>query len=342
MLYMEKRLAPKVDDFGAILLVHAICRRTQEAFSYHQANIASWVPQATTQRRTMLRPKENTWPPSLPILSRWRNSACDCLDILHWHVNSISAKAGGWEPPATFHLHLSRLILLSPTEALQSLTAASLAPQHPQNDLHVVAAKKLHSTVLRWAIEDRFKARLAVIHAGALFWHVRRYAVNSFLEPFGIFLSTLVLWAYSTSVHFFEELQTRETGQHGEGQAIPGSTVGSSKSVPITRNEVSEHSTRYEEDSMPLFFYIDRPCDDEIVQAFVTQGEKMSGHLTHIGSICHSGAPKKILEQGGQLLCQHTTARAADSEDSDHRPFVWGIAASFLEALHGLIKGMSN
>src|SRR5690606_14469586 len=54
-------------------------------------------------------------------------------------------------------------------------------------------------TVLTWAHQDRYKARLAVIHAGAVFWHIRRYASHSIMEPFTVFLAALVLWAFGSS-----------------------------------------------------------------------------------------------------------------------------------------------
>lgn len=57
------------------------------------------------------------------------------------------------------------------------------------------------SQVLQWAIQDQFKAQLSVIHAGALLWHVRRFSTESFMEPFGIYISTLLLWAYIVFLH---------------------------------------------------------------------------------------------------------------------------------------------
>jgi hypothetical protein len=58
---------------------------------------------------------------------------------------------------------------------------------------------RARSHLFQWAIRDQFKARLAIVHAGAMFWHVRRYSTNSFAEPFAIYMSTLVIWAYSVS-----------------------------------------------------------------------------------------------------------------------------------------------
>ena len=43
------------------------------------------------------------------------------------------------------------------------------------------------------------KARLSVVHAGALLWHMGRCLTGGFLEPFALHMATLVLWAYSAS-----------------------------------------------------------------------------------------------------------------------------------------------
>ena len=48
--------------------------------------------------------------------------------------------------------------------------------------------------VERWARYDQYKARLAAILAGILFWHVRHYSTNGFYESHTLLLATLALW----------------------------------------------------------------------------------------------------------------------------------------------------
>ncbi|SPO06863.1 related to alpha-glucosidase 2 [Cephalotrichum gorgonifer] len=329
MLYIEKKIPPDLDDFGTVILIHAICRRTKEAVHHHQTTLATWSPTARTVPRTAPSSApaaaEETWPPALPILSRWRNSACDCLDILHVSANSISAS--GWEHPAVFHLHLARLMILTPVAPLQVLAAAATVEPRQRGGAAGSAAAVARGQVLRWAVDDQYKARLAVIHAGSIFWHVRRYSADSFIEPFGVFLATLVLWAYSTSVQFASSRRRRG------GRGV----------------EDDEDDLEEEEDGAPRFFNIDRPMDDEVVQAFVRVGHKISGHLSRVGDICREGAGRKILRQGRQVLVARRKDRAgtggADAgggETSSHQkeegPFVWGIAESFVETLECLIR----
>lgn len=182
--------------------------------------------------------------------------------------------------------------------------------------------------MLRWAIDDQYKARLAVIHSGALFWHVRRHSTDSFLEPFGVFLATLVLWAYSTSVQF----ANRQT-QPG-AQATAGNTGAPPSASPLSPEPMAADT---EEDSEPPFFHIDRPCDDETVQSYVRLGQRMTGHLSRVGDICREGAPKKILGQGREIL-ERRRKGGTGGEGGDGGGFVWGIAGSYFETLGRLIQ----
>lgn len=308
-LYIEKKLPPSLSDFGVTLLAHAVCRRSTEAVHQHQIPLAWWVPTATTQSRTPSRPASQTWPPSLPILSRWRNSACDCLDVLHLHGNSVIAKGWGWEPPAVLHLHLSRMLILTPVAPLQALASAASLPRRGRG----VDAAGARGKVLRWAIDDQYKARLAVIHAGATFWHVRRHSADSFLEPFVVFLATLVMWAYSTSVQF----ASRQSLAHPEKERTPSSPA--------------EAGAAEEEDAEPPFLHLDRPLDDEAVQAYVRLGHRMTGYLSRVGDICKDGAPRGILREGREILLRR---RRGEVEVG----FVWVVAGSYVEALGYLIQ----
>lgn len=345
---MEKRLPPGLDKFGTIIMIHAIIQRTKAAVSHCQTGLVSWMPSASIQPRSATQRVEETWPPCLPILSRWRNSACDCFDILHWNANSISARAGGWEPLTIFHLHLSRLILLAPTGPLQTLASTISVPRAAWTSGDGRRADTARSQVLRWAVDDQFKARLAVIHSGALFWHVRRYSIDSFVEPFGIYMATLVLWAYSTSVQSATqackqaaEQQSATTragtgsGSNGPSHCNPSPSLSASASLPMTGLDECE----------PLQFHIDRPCDDEIVQAYVRHGQKMSGLLSQVGDLCQEGAPKRILLQGQQIFHRRRRFHAQPSDDrstasgnGNTGEFVWGVADGFIDILRNLAE----
>lgn len=126
----------------------------------------------------------------------------------------------------------------------------------------------------QWATRDQYKARLSLVHAGAVFWHVRRYSVKSVVEPFAIYAATLILWAYSTISHSLRAIQDNATEQSME--ILPNS---------------SEAEEGQETDYEPLFIYIDRPCDDEMVQRYARIGPKMTASMRRIGSITASGAP---------------------------------------------------
>lgn len=312
----------------------------REAVHHRGMPLATWIPTASTQPpNTHTKspspplPVQETWPPSLPILSKWRNSACDCLDVLHLNANSIIARGWGWEPPAVFHLHLARLFILTPVGPLQALAAAAGrrgADTSGRRGVDAGAREK----ALRWAIDDQFKARLAVIHSGALFWHVRRHSADSFLEPFGVFVATLVLWAYSTSVQFANR----------QAQPGPQATAGVTEAPPHTSplsSSTAKAAAEMEEDSEPPFFHIDRPCDDETVQAYVRLGQQMAGHLSRVGDICKEGAPRKILGQGREIL-ERRRKGGAEGEREGNGGFVWGVAGSYVGMLGRLIRSLGE
>ena len=88
MLYMEKKLPPNLGEFSTALLINAIYRRTNDAISQERSALNCWIPTATRQRRTDPATIDEGWPPSSQLSSKWRNSACDSLDVLHWSANS--------------------------------------------------------------------------------------------------------------------------------------------------------------------------------------------------------------------------------------------------------------
>jgi hypothetical protein len=342
---MEKSLPPNLGDLSTTVLIFAILQRTREAAIQHQTELTFWSPNAKRQPRLQSRaPAERSWPPAIPALSKWRNSACDCFDILHWNANSIAARAGGWEHPAIFHLHTARLLLLAPICHIQQLAAAPSA--NTSQGSQSIGSLTARNHVFQWAIRDQYKARLSIIHAGALLWHIRRYSSNSFLEPFAVYTATLVIWAYSTSVQSVGGKPGRDNVVL-DGQLRSGNTImpqGGQRSLDASELLDSDES---QGETEPTVIQLDRPCDDEIVQAYVCLGHKMSARMSRVGDILGSSAPSRILKQGIRLMtrAQHQSvggyslSRRMPSNtgwDSDGAFPGWGAEQSFADSLRAL------
>jgi hypothetical protein len=265
ILYIEKRVVSGIGEFGHILLIHALYHRMWEVGDYFRRPLSFWNPTAKKQSCETAIPTGSVWLPGIPSYSKWRNSACDCLDILHWTANSTVAKAAGLEHPTILHLHTARLFLLAPFREMRSL-ATSLATEKQR-------WSKRHQTlewqyIWRWMKHDQYKARLSIIHAGVTLWHIRRYSTNAFHEPVAAFIAVLTLWAYG-SCH------------------------------PHTSHESSPRAEQLRE---PSFIHLDRPCDDELVQLFVREGHTMRGNVTGVGDICGAEGPERVLRVGCEIL----------------------------------------
>ncbi|KAF4345684.1 transcription factor ZMS1 [Fusarium beomiforme] len=318
LLYMEKRQPPNLTEFGNIVLIYAICKRTKEATYQYETALSRWTPVAHVEPRTESVSVAETWPPSLQIVTRWRNSACDAFDILHWKANGKAANAGGSEHPTILHLHLSRLYILTPTKQFQKVAAAAIMWRSHSGIQNNVEYSEACNQIHRWANIDQYKARLSIVHAGALLWHVRRYSSNGFIEPHAVYLATLSIWAYSV-------FHT----PRNESQQLRG---GTQRSVPADGNESREHGANNElggeEEPDPTFIHLDRPCDDEMVQVYIRLGHKMAGYMQRVGNICSSDAPPKILKEGIRML---SNAKAKNK--------AWGIEDSFVKSLTSLLHG---
>jgi hypothetical protein len=307
-LYKKKAVDSNIGELGRVLLIHGLYRRTWEVASYHRDSLSNWIPSAPgTRAPSPAASGVEAWLPGNPVFSKWRNSACDCLDILHWSANSLVASRAGLEHPTVLHLHLARLILLTPATTIQNLASTilhhakrgTIPPNSSESQYY-----KDRSEVIRWFIQDEYKARLAIVHAGAMFWHVRRYSHDNMLEPFAVFLATLITWAYSTS---------SQTVKHQREQ------------------EQVEQETPEEIDSP--FINLDRLCDDELIQTFVLHGTRMTGFMAGIGDICQIGSSPKILREGAKILAGSGSHHGARSEVAIP---TWGVAAKnavFLEEL---------
>lgn len=118
--------------------------------------------------------------------------------------------ASGMEHPTVLHLHLAR-VFLAPlgyivrfAQLLSSTTSCSTLNSSPNPNLlnEIISQNQrthlrtLRTHIQKWATQDQHKARLAVIHAAALFWHVRCFSIDGFYEAEAVFSASLVLWAY--------------------------------------------------------------------------------------------------------------------------------------------------
>ncbi|KAF5719345.1 transcription factor ZMS1 [Fusarium mundagurra] len=320
LLYMEKRQPSNLTEFGNIVLIYAVCARTKEAAYQYGTALSRWTPVAHVEPRKESVSVTETWPPTLEMVTRWRNSACDAFDILHWKANGKAANAGGTEHPTILHLHLSRLYILTPTKHFQRVAASAVLRQNGSELQNNMEYSEACNHIQRWANIDQYKARLSIIHAGALLWHVRRYSSNDFIEPHAIYLATLSIWAYSV----FNTPRTESQQQRGDAVSKSVSAYGDHES----QRSVGNNEVESEEEPDPTFIHLDRPCDDEMVQVYIRLGHKMAGHLQRVGNICSPNAPPKILKEGIRMLSH---ARAKHKE--------WGIEYSYVKGLTSLLHG---
>ncbi|KAJ5315452.1 hypothetical protein N7476_005759 [Penicillium atrosanguineum] len=274
ILYIEKRLVSGIGEFSHILLIHALYHRMWEVGDYFGRPLSFWNPTAKKQSRETAIPTGSVWLPGIPSYSKWRNSTCDCLDILHWTANSTVAKAAGMEHPTVLHLHVARLVLLAPFREIRSLATSLATDQMRWSKRHQAIEWQY---IWRWVKHDQYKARLSIIHAGVTLWHVRRYSTNAFHEPVAAFLAVLTLWAY--------------------GSCHAHTTLASSPSIQMSGIEPMQE---------PSFIHLDRPCDDELVQLFVREGHSMRGNITGVGDICAPEGPERILRVGCETLSSLT------------------------------------
>lgn len=297
VLFIEKRSIPNICEFGHTLLLHALYQRLWEVSDYYQSPLTCWNPNAARQPRETAIPSSPVWLPGVPMYSKWRNSACDCLDTLHWHANGIIAKAAGFEHPTVLHLHAARVVLLVPFREIRNLATSLANTTIPWDSRLERNSDWQHAW--RWVKHDQYKARLSMIHAGSVFWHVRRYSTNAFHEPVSVFLATLALWAYGICSH---NLSLR---------------LSQTTAVPTTAGQ-----DQAEYDATPTFIHLDRPCDDEIVQLFVRKGQSMRGNVTGVGDICSPQGPSRVLKEGIRILSSLAST--------------WGITHEYIEILSKL------
>lgn len=269
-------------EFSRILLIHALYRRSWEVEDYLRQPLSYWKPTAERQAPGTFQ-RDSIYLPDIPIYARWRDAACDSLDILHWRAHSVIGATSGLEHPTVLHLNLARVILLTPIRDIYNL-AFSITKETP--NMPEAQTQQHINAVRRWAREDQYKARLAMVHAGVLFWHVRRYSASGFYEPSAILLASLALWAYGTFTN------------KGAAPASGGSSNGDTQ-----LGHDGGHVGDPEDDmEYPTSINLDRPADDEIVQAYIRRGDRMSAEVTGVGDIRGPQSPQRVLLMGSKLL----------------------------------------
>lgn len=342
-LYIEKKLIPGTSEFGKVLLIYGICRRTKEVCHQSRTQLTTWSPSARPQSRQDFQQKDETWPPSSELLSQWRNSACDCLDIIHWSANSKAVAAWGWEHSTILHLHLSRIFILTPLAHIQKL-AASWRFHDAGIESDPGRTIKTRELVLRWVFQDQYKARLSVVHAGCLLWHVRRYSTKAFLEPYAIHVATLVLWAYSIALQLYNYHEASLEPVPSVPTDIPTGSQTMNHTPPTNEPATAD---QIDPDVLATVVHLDRPLDDELVQLYIRWGGKMTAHLSRVGDISGKAAPRKILEEGHRLLTegiklnrdvQYGGHQSNGRQASDEQGTSWGIQLSFAESLSSLLE----
>lgn len=274
-LYIDKKLLPELGDFSHTLLIYGVIQRTREVQDHVQQPLSRFEPSAEKRRSSEMN-IQPVWAPSVPVYMKWRNSACDCLDILHWQANAAIGMAAGLEPAKVMHLHFARILMLVPLDQLLGLARMINIPFASSADTGKSSPEEIEMkrAIQRWAISDQYKARLAAIHAGVTFWHVRRYSTNAHYEPFAVLGATLTLWALST---FSPRLQSYDQ---------------------------SPRLAEAQETDTCEIILIDRPTDDELVQQFVRDGLKMRVHMTGVDDLWAPAAPYRVLREGKKLLAR--------------------------------------
>jgi hypothetical protein len=331
----QKHLVPGMEpEFMRIILIHALIdwhfstvsffsRSFRNDLKLKDKTVAPYVPLKEKQQTTISYSAAN------PEIARWRNMACDSLDILHWDAIARSSAVAGHEGPVFLNLNLARLVLLCPVRELQAFFLAGVQERltwKPSNGIlkAMEQAKTNEQVILCWAIRDRYKARLAVLHASGVFWHVRRYSSKSFGEPFAVFLASLVLWAYGKYAPKLNSLmnlnQAYENASPKSNLKSPASSrqiVGdinnqgdrafSTEGTPDPDTDEDESSSGSDSPlpvpkTFPSVMNIDRPFDDELAQYFIRSGENICAFMEGIGNICAPENSSKILTEGASLL----------------------------------------
>lgn len=173
-LYQNLSLIHLPSSLSGSVLIYALVQRTQEIAKYFDDPLGIATDSETWPHPISSSP-ERQYLPAISSFTKWRNGACDYLDVLHWEAMANSARERGLEGPIFLKLHIARLLLLVPVNEMLALadhlTKQNSSGQWLPHHLHPcrLSLATCQDTILTWMSKDRFKARLAVIHAGGLF-----------------------------------------------------------------------------------------------------------------------------------------------------------------------------
>ena len=304
-------------EYSRLLIIHGIFQRTWSVAAYHSQPLSQWSPSAsrtspTNQMKTTTSSSTQIWLPANTTFAKWRNSACDCLDVLHWAANATIGENKGMEHPTVLHLHIARVVLLTPYDNIVSL-AKQLAGEKLTTSFSAAAAAEEMArdkqAIRRWVAQDQYKARLAMIHAGVMFWHVRRFGVGGWYEADAVALATLALWAFSAFSESLGAVRERSRAVSRSQQEQPTQPLGNETNNGSGRAPASANihpqprsASASDDESLCEIILLDRPTDDELVQQFVRSGDKMKAHMNGIGDIYGPKSPEKVLLEGRKIL----------------------------------------
>ncbi|KAJ9142498.1 hypothetical protein NKR23_g7305 [Pleurostoma richardsiae] len=302
-LFVDRQMKADLGEYSNLLLLHGVFRHIFRIRGDSKRTLYTWDPSAQKPSNDDIDDTDGSIPNpnQRDALTKWQSAAMDCVDVLHWSANSTIGQLSGAEHATVFHLQFSRVVLCSPYEKLRVIAEylGSLTQGRQEGSRWMIEdAVKAENEVLQWAQQDEYKARLAALHCGSLFWHARRYSRRAFYEPLSVFLATLVLWAYSSYA----------------------------PRVPLMlpddlRDEDGSYGV-----SHPSFLHLDRPMDDEMVQFFVRFGRPcvMRAYVAGVGNIYGMKGSVRILREGRKLL--------------DAISLAWGRTAEYSQLLEAVEK----
>lgn len=271
-LYVTKRFSQVKGEFAQVLIIHGLLQRTWEVQRYFESPLSSWAPSVRRDIGTALPPTVPIHQPSITEVKSWQSATCDALDLMHWQANAAIGSSGGLEQPTVLHLHVAKLVILAPHVQITHLARTMASGQVRLEDDSLAKSKHV---VQEWANQRQKLARTATVHAGLIYWHLRRYTISGFYEAHSLALAALVLWAFGTF----------SSGAGAQG-------------LESADNEESEQS----DDAMCEIILIDRPTDQELVQQFIQHGHSMRVHMTGVEDLYGPRGPESVLEQGCRLL----------------------------------------
>ncbi|ETS86940.1 hypothetical protein PFICI_00768 [Pestalotiopsis fici W106-1] len=353
-LHKHRCVDPELPDFSVAIIIHHIIQWNWQVERYYTNPLSQWNPKeyghGSSKPRNYVSPTH--YPAEIPQIADWRNSACDCLDVLHWNAVSDSAKTGDFEGSVFLYLHLARLVLLTPFMELRTLFESFKSGEASATQCFGHASRpKCEQIAWCWFDRDRYKCRLAVLHAGAIYWHIRRYPSDTMLQPFSMFMATVVLWAYAlccrAAASKGSPLAVSIPAEHSDvSRPIPGGLPGEnvdpdepsravcSPATPSIRNgppfeNRPREQRRSAEDShnlasddalesrsqLPNFMHIERPIDDDLVQNFIQSAEGIQVYIEGVGDLSCVDS-MRVIREGARILkrrCGH-----------------WGTALKFL------------